>query len=139
MGGKAGGSQCIRMLPVYDKNGDPICAADGQELMQRCPYVFVSVKQSKLLKKTDSKHKKPSQFSGSVDLKPVQKVRQLKQGFYSLEKELQREVYGDIYIAAVAPTSSMDSENTDFQRLAHAGTGTMADKEVAAVLLRHYT
>uniref|UniRef100_A0A061SJ27 Uncharacterized protein n=1 Tax=Tetraselmis sp. GSL018 TaxID=582737 RepID=A0A061SJ27_9CHLO len=45
MGGKPGGSQCIRLVPVTNDKGIAVCDEEGNPILQRCPYVFRSNKQ----------------------------------------------------------------------------------------------
>lgn len=80
MGGKAGGSQCVNMVPVLDAKGSPVLGSDGQPKKQRCPYVFVSIKQTRMIQRAGTSG--GASASGHDPSSDHMKARQLKQVFY---------------------------------------------------------
>mmetsp|Transcript_24500 Transcript_24500/g.68143 ORF Transcript_24500/g.68143 Transcript_24500/m.68143 type:complete len:312 (-) Transcript_24500:134-1069(-) len=116
MGGKPGGSRCINTVQVLDAHGDPVLGEDGKPEMQRCWHVFMSTKQTRKTQRgTEVTAKSP--VSTEAGDKPF-KARQLKQGFYAVvakAERMQTKIGGDLLVAMIAPTRSVDQVAEDHQ------------------------
>eukprot|EP00951_Prasinocladus_malaysianus_P017323 scaffold136362_cov46-Prasinocladus_malaysianus.AAC.3 len=154
MGGKAGGTQCINMVEARDKDGNVIYDGNGKPILSQCPYVFMSTKQSMVVKRK----MESSQQESTMSMWRPKKIHQLQQAFYGeigsdakltatgqlrscahmqMSKEAPK-LGGELYVGMIAPTTTSDLTSDAMQRF-FAGPDSDSQGGVNAVLLQHMT
>uniref|UniRef100_A0A061QTQ0 Uncharacterized protein n=1 Tax=Tetraselmis sp. GSL018 TaxID=582737 RepID=A0A061QTQ0_9CHLO len=140
MGGKPGGTQCTNMVPARDDEGNVRFDSSGKPVLIQCPYVFMSSKQSLVLKR------KSEGFAAAKAKVPcpqkLRKLHQLEQVFYGetlnkVEKQLPK-LGGEVYVGLVAPTCTPIVEENETRTAASAETDDGQDR-LSAVILHHFT